>query len=333
MSTEDSVGMSSPRPIIIVGCPRSGTTLLSALLHAHPNIAMPPETRFLLPAYENRKKFGNLEIAANRRRLAEQITGPGSKFNDLRLDREAVIQAIVDAPPTLGSAFARVWQEYAHARGAHRWGEKRPAYWREMDTVLRLFPTAQIIHLVRDPRSCVASLQQVHWWKRRVPYSAAFWRVVDAEMDKVGRRLPRDSYYQIRYEDLTADVAGSLQRLCRFLEEDFSPAMLCHTEAARDIVPDRKIWHDRVSQPVDRTRADVWRATLTAHEIGLIEMTCRRKMTIRGYRPSQLGHRPPTKDVFEFFEETTRIRAWLANRRLKDAHLRRQYTTALAAIT
>jgi hypothetical protein len=333
MISREIMSMTSRRPIIVLGCPRSGTTLLSALLNAHPNIAMPPETRFLLPAYENRKNFGDLELPANRRRLAEQITGPGSKFKDLRLDRETVIQAIVDAPPTLGSAFARIWQEYARARGARRWGEKRPAYWREMDVVLRLFPTAQIIHLIRDPRACVASLRQVRWWKRSVPYSAAFWRVVDAEVDKVGRRLTGDSYYQIRYEDLIDDVPDSLQRLCAFLEEDFSPAMLSHTDAARDIVPNRKTWHERVAQPVDRTRANVWRETLAPEEIGLIEMMCRRRMTVRGYRPSQLGHRPPTKDVVEFLEETAKIRAWLANRRLKDAHVRRQYTTALAAVT
>ena len=47
--------MSENRPIFLVGCPRSGTTLLSTMLHGHPRLAMPPETRFLLPAYRSRR--------------------------------------------------------------------------------------------------------------------------------------------------------------------------------------------------------------------------------------------------------------------------------------
>jgi hypothetical protein len=59
--------MSSNRPIFLVGCPRSGTTLLSVLLHAHPRIAMPPETRFLLPAYRRRAEYGDLTAASSPR--------------------------------------------------------------------------------------------------------------------------------------------------------------------------------------------------------------------------------------------------------------------------
>ena len=46
--------MPADRPIIVVGCPRSGTTMLQLMLHAHPRIAIPPETRFVLHAFEAR---------------------------------------------------------------------------------------------------------------------------------------------------------------------------------------------------------------------------------------------------------------------------------------
>ncbi|HUR06227.1 MAG TPA: sulfotransferase, partial [Nonomuraea sp.] len=39
----------SDRPIFVVGCPRSGTTMLQLMLHSHPRIAVAPETRFLVP--------------------------------------------------------------------------------------------------------------------------------------------------------------------------------------------------------------------------------------------------------------------------------------------
>src|SRR4051794_22219186 len=95
--------MSQNRPIFVVGCPRSGTTLLSVMMHAHPRIAMPPETRFLIPAYRNRADFGDLRIPENRRRLAVEMTEDPGRFHELKLDRDEIIDKIVAGPPTIGS--------------------------------------------------------------------------------------------------------------------------------------------------------------------------------------------------------------------------------------
>ncbi|MDT9696009.1 sulfotransferase [Streptomyces sp. P17] len=63
------------RPVFVLGCPRSGTTLLQLMLHAHPRTALPPETSFVLPAYEGRLAFGDLRDAGSRAGLARWITG------------------------------------------------------------------------------------------------------------------------------------------------------------------------------------------------------------------------------------------------------------------
>jgi hypothetical protein len=39
--------MVTSSPYIIVGCPRSGTTLLQVMLNRHPSIVIPPETKLL----------------------------------------------------------------------------------------------------------------------------------------------------------------------------------------------------------------------------------------------------------------------------------------------
>src|SRR3954447_12921881 len=99
----------SERPLFVVGAPRSGTTLLQLMLHAHPRIAIPPENRFVLPAYYARHRFGDLRIKENRRQLARFITAPrGTKFRDLGLDRRATRKAIKRGPPTAGSALGVV---------------------------------------------------------------------------------------------------------------------------------------------------------------------------------------------------------------------------------
>jgi hypothetical protein len=286
------------RPIFLVGCPRSGTTLLSVMLHAHPRIAMPPETRFLLPTYYTRSRFGDLTVEENRRALGRAMTQRGSQFADLGLKRKDVVAKIAAGPPTFGSAAGTIWREFARSRGKARWGEKRPAYWQSMDVILRLFPDAQVIHLVRDGRSCVASLKQVTWWPDGVMGGMATWVLADQRLRRLGKELGADSYYRIQYEDLLADPRAELERLCDYLGEEFDDAMLDHPQAASDIVPSRAHWHDRTRGPVDPGRIDAWRSVLTPEEVGLFEWVAGRALRANGYSPdSGAGTRPRPRDV------------------------------------
>ena len=105
--------MSSDRPIFVVGCPRSGTTMLSLMIHAHPRLAMPPESRFLLKVWRAREKFGDLSTPEQRLALGKACVRTGSKVRDLGLDPQETLDAILAAPPTLGSAFGTVFKMYA----------------------------------------------------------------------------------------------------------------------------------------------------------------------------------------------------------------------------
>ncbi|MFL6098659.1 MAG: sulfotransferase family protein [Actinomycetales bacterium] len=288
------------RPIFLVGCPRSGTTLLTTMLHAHPRLAFPPETRFLLPAYESRATFGDLTVRANRVQLARRITGKGTRFRDLGLDRKTVVEAIADGPPTLGSALGIVWREFATSRGKVRWGEKRPAYWRHMDVVSALFPEAQFVHLVRDPRACVASLLRVSWAEGGVEDAAAVWVLADREIRRFSRRVGPASYHALQYEELVAQPERVLAALCDFLGEQFDPSMLSYQGAAHDIVPDRKTWHDNTKGALDVSRTEAWRTQLTPSEIRLVELAARSGMRRWGYRPSGVRVRPAATAVARY---------------------------------
>src|SRR5579884_827441 len=63
-------------PIFVVGFQRSGTTLLQALLGAHPRIASPPETYFITRIYHLRDYWGDLRDAARLRRVVEETVHP-----------------------------------------------------------------------------------------------------------------------------------------------------------------------------------------------------------------------------------------------------------------
>ncbi len=315
----------------MMGCPRSGTTLLSALLHAHPDFAVAPETRFLLPAYRRRAEFGDLHDAASRRRLGEFVTRPESSFNDLKLDRDTVIAAAVASPPSFGSVVSAVWREFAAQRGARRWVEKRPLYWRYTAVLLRLFPDAQIVHLVRDPRAVVASLMRVPWYQKPVTHALAQWASAERELRALGRRLPSDSYFCLRYEDLLDDPRTQLGALCQFLDEPFAEQMLDFADAAGDLVPDRKTWHSRVRGPFDPSRVNAWERVLTPEQTGLIEWGVRRSMGRVGYSASGKAARPTAVDVRDYVKDLGIERANLVRRATRDLRERRRHPMDLAA--
>src|SRR5271170_3045232 len=81
----------SPLPVI-VGCPRSGTSLLAVMLDSHPQLAIPPETSFLAPiasaagaSRDARRDFFNCVTA-------DRI--PVSNWSDFGLDRDLFWQRL-----------------------------------------------------------------------------------------------------------------------------------------------------------------------------------------------------------------------------------------------
>ncbi|MFC7531072.1 sulfotransferase family protein [Actinoplanes sp. GCM10030250] len=277
--------MPSDRPIFVVGCPRSGTTMLQLMLHAHPRIALPPETRFLLTAHQQRADFGDLNEPGNRRSLAEYIV-KSSQFDDLGLDRQQVIDAIVAGPPTLGSAFGIVFRMYSERFGKPRWGDKRPVYLRHLSTILKLFPDAQIINIMRDGRDCVASLKETPWKPDEFDTLIEYWtRSADASL-AAARYYPDDVYHQVRYEDLVADPEPHLRAICAFLDEDFDPAMTAPNKLASVAVPEYKTWHTLTHKAPTTERVQSWRSRLTDDEIRQCETAFGDRLPRFGYEPS-----------------------------------------------
>ena len=94
-----------------------------------------------------------------------------------------------------------------------RWGDKRPAYLHNVDLLLRLFPDAQFVNIVRDGRDCVASLKEMSWHRKDIYATVASWaRAVD-DARRAARRLGPSQWHELRYEDLVADPHGKLTEL------------------------------------------------------------------------------------------------------------------------
>jgi hypothetical protein len=304
------------RPLIVGGCPRSGTTLLRTMLHAGSEVAIPRETGFVIAAWARRRSFGDLRDAANRRRLATWIFRPEKILaRRLGLDAEEAIERLVAAAPALGALLATPFEMFAEKDGKLRWGDKRPKYARLMSCVWDLFPSAQFLNVVRDPRACVASMRELGWFDQDVVPMVDLWERSMAGVDARRRRLASDQLLDVRYEDLVQEPERTLERVARFAGLSAAEVELREMLRFQRIQEWRsQRFHANIARPLDPSRVSRWSTELDASEIAFIEQATRALMERWGYEP--VGSGVPVPADLRARLEWFRARAVLARSKL-----------------
>lgn len=147
--------------------------------------------------------------------------------------------------------YRRCLQRHLHAHGAgeRQYLAKNPALTPKIDAVLRWFPDAKIVWLVRSPLEAVPSFVNMMQFSYRVlgaPGGASeddalrefvvemarYWYTYALERLE---RAPEDSYIIVRYDDLVADPAGTVGRIYGHFGFEMGPAYaeILQAEAAR----------------------------------------------------------------------------------------------------
>jgi hypothetical protein len=211
--------------ILVLGAPRSGTTVLRRLLNAHPEIASPPETylftaaaRFL--ATERIVDGGMLGVVPG---LALAGFGPDEVRERLR------------------DFVFGFHDRYAAREGKTRWAEKTAVDVFHLDQIDRLCGAhITYVCLVRHGLDVACStrdlvqrgeayLRELHGYVARWPrpleaFCHAWVDACGAILDLVERR-PEQTML-LRYEDLVADPQAAMHRLMAFLGTAWDEAWL-----------------------------------------------------------------------------------------------------------
>jgi hypothetical protein len=146
-------------------------------------------------------------------------------------------------------------------------------------TLCEWYPTATIIHIVRDPRDVVASLLRMPWGSRSVVLNARTWLLCTAAAERC-RDLP--NYLLVRYEKLVQEPAPELRRICAAIGESYTTALL---DASRPGAADRW-WFQRAQGPVTAQRRDTWQQELGSEDVALIEHVTAAQMRLLDYQPA-----------------------------------------------
>lgn len=301
--------------------------MLRTMLNTHPDLAIPRETRFLLESWGKRVKYGDLRADDNRRRLAEDIVvNEDSWFGRLDVDKDMAVQRLMAAPPTIGSLLGTAFALYAERDGKARWGDKRPTLVLNLRAIYSMFPDAQFVNIVRDPRAAVASMKKLGWYNGNVGGGVELWLNCVKAARKGGQQYRPDQLLSIQYEDLVRDPRGGLSAIADFLTLDRThmDTMLSFHENVDEPVSE---YHNRLDQPVNDAPVEGWRNELSDAEVTFIEEQTGRLMDVYGYE--RVGVSAPVPDeIRQVFAERQRVRQ---RRRLGEAKRTLQYRYPVAA--
>lgn len=263
--------------LFIVGAPRSGTTLLRAMLNRHSRIGLCDETFYFYWVAQRQQVFGDLADRCRRIRAVDRFLET-RRVARLGLDLAALRVRLHEEAIGYPEFFAALLRFYAESHGKAIGGEKTPQHALVAPTLLDWYPEARLIHLVRDPRDVVASLKRMPWGAGSRLGDARTWRdcVAGAEACAADPRFRR-----VRYEDLIARPQAELERLCAFLGVAFEPALLAASGQKSD-----RWWFDRAQGALETTRVERWRSELSPVEAAVVEATAGEALGRHGYTPA-----------------------------------------------
>lgn len=271
-------------PVFVVGLPRSGTTLLTAMLGAHSRLDCGPETHFF--AHLRRARLPRLldpaRWPASGVAFVESLSAGGARIHELfEVPLPAVSEFLAQRSPSVRALLESLTMSRAVRSGKPRWIEKTPNHLLHTETVRALFTDAQIVRIVRDPRDVALSLRKVPFASRSALANLYSW----LERDERSRAFfdTDAASITVRYEDLVSSPRHVLERLCGFLGEEFEDRMLDPAASADAVIGTGEWWKENVRRPVSGARVQAWQHELSPAEQQAAALICAEALERYGY--------------------------------------------------
>lgn len=250
-------------PIFIVGAPRSGTTLLSAMLSNHSNLCCGPESQFFnkINVSALQKDLNNKNWIELSYKHVDKITLGDKKVLELfQLSQDEYYSYLYDKKPCISNILDCICGNFASKYNKPRWVEKTPGHILYLNLIRELFPNAYIIRIIRDPRDSTISMKQLPWTSHSFIENSITWK---------GRYLKSEYFLKndtrsitIKYEDLIKDTQQTLKKISNHIEEDFQESMLDTSKTGIQVSTKSEPWKNQVSQKIDNSRISVWKHKL-----------------------------------------------------------------------
>ena len=253
--------------IILVGAERSGTTLLHSMLDSHSEVAMVYEPHILIEILP-----GPRSDSLDWREFLSRFVAH-RWFSRWNLDPAKLETLLAELRPgTYQELVGAVYHAYAAGRGKRRAGDKTPSYVRRILDISRRLPDSVFVHLIRDGRDCATSLRDAPFGPDTWEAAVASWSASVGAGRAAGRRLGRDRYLEVRYENLVCAPESVLPEVCAFLRLEYEQDMTDYGPSAAQVRASRResLIHPRLDGTI-RTGLRDWRTELSAAELAAFD--------------------------------------------------------------
>jgi hypothetical protein len=248
----------NPKRVFMVGCPRSGTTLLQCILGAHSKVATFPETHFF-EDFEARwplNLFGLRSHKAPKKvlRFFQEIERD-ELFNSMPRGVRSLFQK------TYANAFLNILDDMVMRPKKSIWLSKTPNHLMSIPTIKTNVPDAVFIHVVRNGCHTIASLFEAFtkFWhdraflntpsKDRTEFCIQIWeKSVRVHL----KHLTDPNHFFIVYDHLFGNAKTLLKETCHFIGIDFEESMLVnYPKIAEAVVLKSEVWKESTKGPIE----------------------------------------------------------------------------------
>jgi len=276
--------------VFILGHGRSGTTLLQSLMNSHPNIIAPPEYDFIAYLYP---RFGKIRHWKEND-ILEFVDA--LFFNPLfslwLLDRKQVTEnllAVVEFADYALLCKTVIYQMKRDKEKVKLLSDKNPINSLFVKKLLKIFPEAKFIHVVRDSRDSVNG--HIKRLRNKNSFFLAWrWKRYNSLIETNKKQFPH-KFFTIKYENMVRNMEETLISLSAFLTIPFHSSMLQNTPPQglqslhdnkffEDLSPDRrnalfkelKSAHENSLSPVNLTHIEKWKHEMDPRDIAITEI-------------------------------------------------------------
>ena len=276
-------------PVFVLGFNGSGTTLLNRLLDGHPDLTViPVETKHFvrhLPSLRGLDRTAQEDLTFGR--WLHWLINPFGKTPFWILGRPwegegdpyerfaGCFYSLAEryrGRDLLGVVAAAIaaseLDELRIDRAPRLWAEKTPKNELRIGELLAAYPRARFLHVIRDPRSTVAS-------RLARPKEDPWTTVLELRLSLLAalrnsRELGPNRYLLVRYEDLVSDPPGVMQRVAAFLGIEFDDGLLVPTTYGTPFAANSAWDERRVTGAIHRLSVETWREHLDPESLELL---------------------------------------------------------------
>jgi hypothetical protein len=242
--------------IFLVGCSRSGTTLLQVLIASHSRVYSLPETGYFIMSLGGRKQqlLAWLGLNPNAEHLARKYALSRTGKTDFGSDADTWPKALLFQ--TGVNYFVSALDQITLEAGKDIWLEKTPRHIFYIPHISRYTPQVHFIHIIRDGRDVVASIYdraikysniQNFGTQKDVGYGINLWnQALGVSM----RYVNNPHHTLVSYEQLVQEPKVVLNRICNQIGIDYEPSMQEHgNEAAQKVILPEWGWVKGAMEP------------------------------------------------------------------------------------